>query len=81
MTIPPKSRNALVTLIAALLQTERRIAMLERRLGDARWLGPNEIPNDNDKRVALARVSESIGPLITLAEDELEDQIDDDDVM
>jgi hypothetical protein len=57
-------RETLVTLVSALLAAERRIAMLERRLNDARWLGPGEEPNPLDKEVARRRVAESIGSLL-----------------
>lgn len=60
-TIP---RETLVTLVSALLNAERRIAMLERRLADARWLGPGEDPNDRDKELARRRVAESLGALL-----------------
>lgn len=60
-TIP---RETLVTLVSALLDAERRIALLERRLHDARWLGPGEEPNERDKEVARKRVAESIGALL-----------------
>ena len=62
-SVPPASRDVLVPLIAALLASERRIAMLERRLADARWLGPGEEPSDRDKAVAQARVRDSLGGL------------------
>ena len=58
-------------IFAALLQAERRIAMLERRLGDARWLAPAEEPNAADKEVAKRRVAVSIGHLG--APDDLDD--------
>jgi hypothetical protein len=67
------SRDALVPLVAALLAAERRIALLERRLYDARWIAPGEEPNDRDKEVAKQRVMETIGALATIADD-----IDDD---
>ncbi|MCU0654542.1 MAG: hypothetical protein MUF64_04385 [Polyangiaceae bacterium] len=57
-------RETLVTLVSALLDAERRIALLERRLHDARWLGPGEEPNDRDKEVARKRVAASIGALL-----------------
>ncbi len=57
-------RETLVTLVSALLAAERRIAMLERRLNDARWLGPGEEPNTSDKEVARRRVADSIGSLL-----------------
>lgn len=60
-TIP---RETLVTLVSALLNAERRIAMLERRLADARWLGPGEEPNDRDKEAARKRVADSLGALL-----------------
>lgn len=60
----PVTHETLIPLIAALLEAERRIAMLERRLADARWLGPGEQPNDNDKAVARERVVASIGALV-----------------
>ena len=62
-SFPPLSRESLVPLIAALLQAERRIAMLERRLTDARWLGPTEEPNEADKEKAKRRVGESVGAM------------------
>ena len=61
----PPPHDALVPLIAALLGAERRIAMLERRLRDARWLGPTEEPNPHDKEIARRRVSEAIESLGT----------------
>lgn len=57
-------REALITLVSALLNAERRIAMLERRLHDARWLGPGEEPNERDKELARKRVADSIGALL-----------------
>jgi hypothetical protein len=57
-------RETLVTLVSALLAAERRIAMLERRLNDARWLGPGEEPNTSDKETARRRVADSIGTLL-----------------
>ena len=60
-TIP---RETLVTLVSALLNAERRIAMLERRLADARWLGPGEEPNERDKESARKRVADSLGALL-----------------
>lgn len=73
-SFPPLSRESLVPLIAALLQAERRIAMLERRLSDARWLGPTEEPNDTDKEKAKRRVAESVGALAAAADlDSLDD--------
>jgi len=60
-TIP---RETLVTLVSALLDAERRIAMLERRLHDARWLGPGEEPNERDKEMARKRVADSLGALL-----------------
>lgn len=71
-SVPPASRDILVPLIAALLAAERRIAMLERRLYDARWVGPGEEPNVRDKAVAMQRVKESLGGLY-VAEEELDD--------
>ena len=73
-SFPPLSRESLVPLIAALLQAERRIAMLERRLGDARWLAPGEQPNELDKEKAKRRVAESVGAMA--AADDL-DSLDD----
>ncbi|MFO0660984.1 MAG: hypothetical protein U0165_14305 [Polyangiaceae bacterium] len=61
----PVTHETLIPLIAALLEAERRIAMLERRLADARWLGPGEQPNENDKAVARERVVASIGALVS----------------
>ena len=60
-TIP---RETMVTLVSALLNAERRIAMLERRLADARWLGPGEEPNERDKEAARKRVADSLGALL-----------------
>ncbi len=60
----PLTREALLPIVAALLEAERRIAMLERRLQDARWLGPGEAPNAADKETARVRVAESIGALL-----------------
>ncbi len=60
---PPLPQDALVPLIAALLSAERRIAMLERRLSDAHWLGPGEEPNPLDKDVARRRVAEAMAGL------------------
>jgi hypothetical protein len=57
-------RETLVTLVSALLNAERRIAMLERRLADARWLGPGEEPNERDKESARKRVADSLGALL-----------------
>ena len=37
--------------------------MLERRLTDARWLGPTEEPNEADKEKAKRRVGESVGAM------------------
>jgi hypothetical protein len=54
-TIP---RETLVTLVSALLDAERRIAMLER------WLGPGEEPNERDKEMARKRVADSLGALL-----------------
>lgn len=70
-TIP---RETLVTLVSALLNAERRIAMLERRLSDARWLGPGEEPNDRDKEAARKRVAESLGGLLQAAMEEPEEE-------
>lgn len=56
----PPPRDILVPIVAALIAAERRIAMLERRLGDAKWLGPGEAPNEQDKRVAFERLKESL---------------------
>lgn len=56
----PPPRDILVPIVAALIAAERRIAMLERRLGDAKWLGPGESPNEQDKRVAFERLKESL---------------------
>lgn len=53
-----------MTLVSALLNAERRIAMLERRLADARWLGPGEEPNERDKESARKRVADSLGALL-----------------
>lgn len=71
----PLTHEALIPLVAALLNAERRIAMLERRLSDARWLGPTEQPNDRDKAVAKERVFASIGGLAALG------NTDDDDYL
>ncbi len=62
----PITHDTLIPLVAALIDAERRIAMLERRLRDARWLGPNEQPNEQDKQVAKQRVNASIGALASL---------------
>ena len=56
-------------MVVALLAAERRIAMLERRLGDARWLGPGEQPSEADKTIAKERVRESLGAWIALPDD------------
>ena len=71
---PPVSREMLIPVVAALLAAERRIAMLERRLTDARWLAPTEEPNAQDKAIAQRRVAENIGSLAGLA-GELEDDV------
>lgn len=63
-------REALITIVSALLNAERRIAMLERRLADARWIGPGEEPNDRDKDLARKRVAETIGALLALSQGE-----------
>lgn len=63
-------RESLVPLVAALLDAERRIALLERRLSDARWIAPGEQPNQQDKEVARRRVGASIGALAQLLDDE-----------
>ena len=62
----PTPRETLVTLISALLNAERRIAMLERRVSDARWLGPGEEPNERDKETARKRVADAMGSLLQL---------------
>ncbi len=62
-----------MTLVSALLNAERRIAMLERRLADARWLGPGEDPNERDKEMARKRVAESLGALLQAEMDVEED--------
>jgi hypothetical protein len=73
---PPGSREVLFPLVVALLAAERRIAMLERRLTDARWLGPGEIPNADDKRIAKERVRESLGAFVAVPDDPPEDDDD-----
>ena len=60
---PPVPQDALIPLVAALINAERRIALLERRMYDARWIGPGEEPNARDKEVARQRVAEAIGAL------------------
>jgi hypothetical protein len=59
----------LFPVVVALLAAERRIAMLERRLGDARWLGPDEGPSEADKELAKRRVRESLGAWVALSDD------------
>ncbi len=71
----PPPRDILVPLVAALIAAERRIAMLERRLGDAKWLGPGEAPNELDKRVAFDRLRDSLvalGVSLPPGEDDLD---------